>query len=65
MYFNISICVCMCRIKMGMEWWWHRPLIPAHGRQRQADLWEFEATQIYSEFQDSQSYTRETLSQGK
>jgi hypothetical protein len=36
---------------------WHMPLIPALGRQRQADLHEFEATLVYTEFQENQDYT--------
>ena len=27
--------------------WWRRPLIPALGRQRQVDLFEFEASLVY------------------
>jgi hypothetical protein len=27
--------------------WWHRPLIPALGRQRQEDLCEFKANLVY------------------
>lgn len=27
-------------------WWWRMPLIPAFGRQRQADLNEFEASLV-------------------
>ena len=42
--------------------WWCTPLIPALKRQRQAELWDFEA----SEFQDSQGYTeREWLKKKK
>jgi hypothetical protein len=27
--------------------WWHIPLIPAFGRQKQADLCDFEANMVY------------------
>ena len=27
--------------------WWHMPLIPELGRQKQADIWEFETSQVY------------------
>lgn len=38
-------------------------VVPALGRQRQADLHEFETSLVYKVFQDSQGYTqRETLS---
>jgi hypothetical protein len=37
--------------------WWHTPLIPALGRQRQADFWVQSQTGLQSEFQDSQGYT--------
>jgi hypothetical protein len=37
--------------------WWHMPLIPALGRQRQADFWVRGQPGLQSEFQDSQSYT--------
>jgi hypothetical protein len=37
--------------------WWHMPLIPALGRQRQADFWVQGQPGVQSEFQDSQGYT--------
>ena len=37
--------------------WWHTPLIPALGRQRQVDFWVRGQPGLQSEFQDSQSYT--------
>jgi hypothetical protein len=37
--------------------WWCTPLIPALGRQRQADLWDRGQPGLQSEFQDSQGYT--------
>ena len=36
--------------------WWHTPLIPALGRQRQVDFWVRGQPGLQSEFQDSQSY---------
>ena len=38
-------------------WWWRTPLIPALGRQRQADFWVGGQPGLQSEFQDSQGYT--------
>jgi hypothetical protein len=37
--------------------WWHMPLIPALGRQRQADFGVRGQPGLQSEFQDSQGYT--------
>jgi hypothetical protein len=37
--------------------WWRTPLIPALGRQRQADFWVRGQPGLPSEFQDSQGYT--------
>jgi hypothetical protein len=37
--------------------WWRTPLIPALGRQRQADFWFGGQPGLQGEFQDSQSYT--------
>jgi hypothetical protein len=36
--------------------WWRMPLIPALGRQRQADFWVRGQPGLQSKFQDSQSY---------
>jgi hypothetical protein len=36
--------------------WWHTPLIPALGRQRQVDFWLRGQPGLQSEFQDSQGY---------
>jgi hypothetical protein len=37
--------------------WWRVPLIPALGRQRQADFWVWGQRGLQSEFQDSQGYS--------
>ena len=37
--------------------WWRTPLIPALGRQRQVDLYEFEASLVYRVIPNSQCYT--------
>jgi hypothetical protein len=37
--------------------WWRMPLIPALGRQRQADFWVRGQPGLQSEFQDSLGYT--------
>ena len=35
--------------------WWRTPLIPALGRQKQADLCEFEASLVYKEHVSGQA----------
>jgi hypothetical protein len=42
--------------------WWHTPLIPALGRQRQVDFWVPDQPGLQSEFQDSQGYTEKPVS---
>ena len=37
--------------------WWHSPLIPELGRQRQADFWDQGQPVLQSELYDSQGYT--------
>jgi hypothetical protein len=37
--------------------WWRTPLIPALGKQRQADFWVRGQPGLQSECQDSQGYT--------
>jgi hypothetical protein len=43
---------------IGSWAWWSTPLIPAFGRQRQADFWVRGQPGLQSEFQDSQGYTQ-------
>jgi hypothetical protein len=45
------------KICTGSWAWWLTPLIPALGRQRQADFWVRGQPGLQSEFQDSQGYT--------
>jgi hypothetical protein len=45
--------------------WWRTPLIPALGRQRQADFWVRGQPGLQSEFQDSQGYTEKPCLGGK
>jgi hypothetical protein len=40
--------------------WWCTPLIPALGRQRQADFWVRGQPGLQSEFQDSPGYTKKS-----
>jgi hypothetical protein len=48
----------MCAKNEDGSWaWWCTPLIPALGRQRQADFWVQSQPGLQSEFQDSQDYT--------
>jgi hypothetical protein len=58
----------MCYLKSVWNWgfkkkkkkswaWWRTPLIPALGRQRQADFWVRGQPGLQSKLQDSQGYT--------
>ena len=40
--------------------WWRTPLIPAHGKQRQANFLVQGQPGLQNEFQDSQGYTEKT-----
>ena len=46
---------------LAWQWWWLTPLVPALRRQRQVDLWEFEASLVYK----ANSKTARTVSQRK
>jgi hypothetical protein len=46
--------------KMTCWAWWHTPLIPALGRERQANFWVRGQPGLQSEFQDSQDYTEKS-----
>ena len=45
--------------------WWYTPLIPALGRQRQADFWVRGQPGPQCEFQDSQGYTEKSCLENK
>jgi hypothetical protein len=47
----------LIRKRSKTDQWWSTPLIPALGRQRQADLWVWGQPGLQSEFQYSQGYT--------
>jgi hypothetical protein len=49
----------------GARQWWCTPLIPALGRQRQADFWVRGQPGLHSKFQDSQGYTEKPVSETK
>jgi hypothetical protein len=52
-----SIPINKIRNEKGTGQWWRTPLIPALGRQRQADFWVQGQSDPQREFQDSQGYT--------
>lgn len=43
-------------------WWWYTPLVPALGRQKQADIYEFEASLVYRPSSKTAKDTQRTLS---
>jgi hypothetical protein len=48
-------------INMRISLWWHMPLIPVLGRQRQVNFCEFKPSLVYIDFQADQGCS-ETLS---
>ena len=46
-----------CKRQIWSRAWWRTPLIPALGRQRQADFWVLGQPGLQSELQDCQGYT--------
>jgi hypothetical protein len=49
--------VLISKYQYQFQLWWRTPLIPALGRQKQADFWVWGQPGLQSEFQDSQGYT--------
>jgi hypothetical protein len=49
---------CSRALVLSQGQWWRTPLIPALGRQRQADFGVQGQPGLQSEFQDSQGYTK-------
>jgi hypothetical protein len=45
--------------------WWHTPVIPALGRQKQADFWVQGQPGLQSKFQDSQDDTEKPFLEKK
>jgi hypothetical protein len=54
---GLGMGTCLLRKGETAGRWWPTPLIPALGRQRQADFWIQGQPGLQSEFQDSQGYT--------
>ena len=63
---NIVFGLFISEEKKRSSWaWWHTPLIPALGRQRQSDFWVRGQPGLQSEFQDSQGYTEKPCLKNK